>query len=290
MLRYAISVPNGGECGDPRILTELAHIAEDAGWDGIFLEDYIVYTNSEYYSLPGYPTYDPWVSLAAMAMRTTRIRLGTSVTPVSRRRPWKLAKEAVTLDHLSGGRVLLGAGAGDAEASFTAFGEAGSGSGKTRAELLDEGLEILAGLWSGEPFSYHGKHFTIAEVTCLPRPVQSPRIPIWVGGQWPLPGPTHRAARWDGSCLFKHTADGTWQDMTAQDVRELRAVVERERGSLEGYDIAVGGHQRGKDWEAERAHIRTVAEAGATWWAEWVPAADYATMRAAIARGPLFVV
>ncbi len=289
MLRHAISVPNGGECGDPRVLAEFAHIAEDAGWDGIFLEDYIVYTNSEYFSLPGNPTYDPWVSLAAMATRTTRIRLGTSVTPVGRRRPWKLAKEAVTLDHLSGGRVIIGAGAGDAEVSFTAFGEAGSSSGKTRAELLDEGLEILAGLWSGESFSYQGKHFTIAEVTCLPKPVQSPRIPIWVGGGWPLPGPTQRAARWDGSFLYKHTPDGTWQDMTAQDVGALRAFVAQQRGSLEGYDIAVGGHQRGKDWEAERAHIRSVAEAGATWWAEWVPANDVATMRAAVARGPLFV-
>lgn len=284
-MRYAISVPNGGECGDPRVLAELAHIAEEAGWDGIFLEDYIVYTNSEYYSLPGNPTYDPWVALAAMAMRTERILLGTSVTPVARRRPWKLAKEAVTLDHLSSGRVVLGVGSGDREASFTAFGD--DAPAKERAERLDEGLDILAGLWSGEPFSYHGKHFTVNEVTCLPKPVQSPRIPIWVGGGWPLPGPTRRAARWDGSCLFKHTSDGSWQDMTPADVAALRALVERERGSMDDYAIAVGGHQRGADWEAERAHIRSVAAAGATWWAEWVPAAGYATMRAAAQREPL---
>ena len=284
---YGISVPNGGECGDPRELAELAHIAEAAGWDGIFLEDYIVYSNTEYHSLPGYPTYDPWVSLAAMALRTERLRLGTAVTPLSRRRPWKLAKEAMTLDHLSNGRVILGVGSGDPEASFTAFGEAATA--RQRAEQLDEGLAILAGMWSGEPFSYHGKHFTVQEVLCLPTPVQSPRIPIWIGGAWPLPGPTRRATRWDGSCLFRHTIDGSWQDMTAEDVSALQTQVERARGSLQGYDIAVGGHQRGADWEAERAHIRSVAQAGATWWVEWVPAADRETMRAAVARGPLRV-
>src|SRR5579872_6746152 len=159
-MQYGLSLPNGGECGDPRILAELAHRAEDAGWDGIFLEDYIQYINDDYHSLPGAPTYDPWVALAATAMRTQRIRLGTSVTPLPRRRPWKLAREAVSVDILSGGRLTLGVGSGDSrDPSFSHFGE--SMDARQRAEQLDESLDILAGLWSGQPFSYHGKHYSV---------------------------------------------------------------------------------------------------------------------------------
>jgi alkanesulfonate monooxygenase SsuD/methylene tetrahydromethanopterin reductase-like flavin-dependent oxidoreductase (luciferase family) len=287
-MRYAISVPNGGECADPRILAELAHLAEDAGWDGIFLEDYIQYTNDTYHSLPGAPTYDPWVALAAMAMRTQRIRLGTSVTPLPRRRPWKLARETVSVDILSGGRLILGVGSGDTrETGFTHVGE--KMDARQRAELLDESLDILAGLWSGQPFSYQGKHYVVDEVTFLPTPAQSPRIPIWVGGGWPNSGPTQRAARWDGSCLYKQkqTKDGAWQDMTPDDVRALKGTIERQRTASAPFDIVIGGQERRDDWEQERAHIRSLTEAGATWWMEWIPAATLDTMRPAIERGPL---
>jgi len=287
-MRYALALPNGGECGHPHILADLAALAEASGWDALFLEDYICYTNDTYHSIPGAPTYDPWVALAAVAMRTERIRLGTSVTPLPRRRPWKLAREAVTLDHLSHGRLILGVGSGDVrEAGFAQVGE--PLDAKQRAAMLDESLEILAGLWSGQLFSYRGKHYAVENVTFLPAPVQSPRIPIWVGGGWPNPGPTQRAARWDGACLYKQTTDGSWQDMTPDDVRALRATVERQRTSAAPFEIAVGGRQRGADWEEERTLIRSLTEAGATWWSEWVPAADLATMQAAIARGPLRV-
>lgn len=119
---YAANLPNAGVSGDPRRLADLAELAEKAGWDAILLEDYIVYNLAE----GQLPTYDPWVALAAMAMRTTRLRLGTLVTALPRRRPWKLAREVLTLDHLSGGRVTLGVGLGDAKTdrSFTRFGEA----------------------------------------------------------------------------------------------------------------------------------------------------------------------
>jgi alkanesulfonate monooxygenase SsuD/methylene tetrahydromethanopterin reductase-like flavin-dependent oxidoreductase (luciferase family) len=287
-MQYALSLPNGGECADPRILADLAALAEDSGCDGLFLEDYISYTNDTYHSVPGAPTYDPWVMLAAAALRTNRIRLGTSVTPLPRRRPWKVAREAVTLDHLSNGRVILGVGSGDArEAGFTRVGEVLDA--KKRAELLDESLDILAGLWSGQPFTYRGKHFTVEEATFLPVPVQSPRIPIWVGGGWPLPGPTARAARWDGSCLYKQTSDNSWQDMTPEDIASLRATALRGRDPSLPFAIATGGRARGADWEQDRALIRSVAEAGATWWSEWIPAADLPTMHAAIARGPLAI-
>jgi alkanesulfonate monooxygenase SsuD/methylene tetrahydromethanopterin reductase-like flavin-dependent oxidoreductase (luciferase family) len=285
-MQYALALPNGGECSDPRILIDLAVLAEAAGWDGVFLEDYIVYMRGTYYSVPGSPTHDPWVLLAAMAMRTERIRLGTSVTPLPRRRPWKLAREAVSVDHLSGGRLVLGVGLGDVgEPGFARVGE--TGDVRQRAEMLDESLDILAGLWSGEPFSYRGKHYTVEDVTFLPRPVQLPRIPLWVSGGWPMKGPVQRAARWDGAMLYKHSTDGTWQDMMPEDVRSLRATIERQRAAETPYDIIIGGRRRRDDWDAERAHISALEEAGATWWWEWVPAAPLPAMRAAIERGPL---
>jgi alkanesulfonate monooxygenase SsuD/methylene tetrahydromethanopterin reductase-like flavin-dependent oxidoreductase (luciferase family) len=222
-------------------------------------------------------------------MRTNRIRLGTSVTPLARRRPWKVARETVTLDHLSSGRVVLGVGLGDtgesvgSDISFTHFGELMDA--RRRARMLDEALDVIVGLWSGEPFSYAGQHYQVKEVTFLPRPVQRPRIPIWVGGGWPLRGPTQRAARWDGSCLYRHKA----HELTPEDVRGLKALVQGQRGASAGYDIAVGGSPRRPDREEERAYIRSVAEAGATWWIEYIPpdAGDLEDVRAGIARGPL---
>ncbi len=139
-MRYGLELPNAGVGGDARTLGDLAQLAEAAGWDGIFLEDYLVWQGQA-----GVPTYDPWVALAAMAMRTQRIRLGTMVTPLSRRRPWKLAREAATLDHLSNGRLILGVGLGDiADQGFSNVGE--TTDLRQRARVVDEALEILAGL------------------------------------------------------------------------------------------------------------------------------------------------
>ena len=133
-MRYGLEISAAGACGDARTLADLAQLAEESGWDGVFLEDYIIHYDPTYVR-----TYDPWVALAAMALRTERIRLGTTVTPIARRRPWKLARELITLDHLSGGRMILGVGLGDgAEQSFTHFGEVTDP--KRRAEMLDEGL------------------------------------------------------------------------------------------------------------------------------------------------------
>lgn len=283
-MQYALGLPNGGAWGDARTLAELARLAEESGWDGVFLEDYIVWQ-----SQPDVPTYDPWIALAAMAMRTERIRLGTHVTALARRRPWKVAREAVTLDHLSNGRIILGVGLGDtgesvgSDISFTHFGEVAEA--RQRARMLDEALEVISGLWSGEPFSYEGQYYQVKEVTFAPRPVQTPRIPIWVGGGWPLKGPTQRAARWDGSCLYKHQE----HYLTPDDVCALRAIVQQQRGSLAGYEIAVGGSRRRPDWDEERAYIRSLVEAGATWWSEYLPpgVGDLEAVRTCIARGPL---
>lgn len=257
-MRYALNLGAAGPCGDARTMGELAALAEDAGWDGVLLEDYIVYQGRQ-----DIPTYDPWIALTAMALRTERIRLGTLVTPLSRRRPWKLARETVTLDHLSGGRLILGVAVGDA--SEPGFGRVGEVTdARRRAGMLDEALDVLVSLWNGEPFSFRGQHYRVEDVTFLPKPVQRPRIPIWVGGSYPHRRPLQRAARWDGAAIYRHTDDSSWRDMAPDEVREAKTFVESQRGAATPFDIAIGGRQRSDDWERDRALIESLAEAGAT--------------------------
>jgi alkanesulfonate monooxygenase SsuD/methylene tetrahydromethanopterin reductase-like flavin-dependent oxidoreductase (luciferase family) len=171
-LRRGLAVPCFAD--DPAYLVELGIGAERAGLDGFFLWDHLVHSGSG----DGPPIVDPWQVLAVVAARTSRIKLGTMITPVARRRPWKLAKEVTTLDLLSRGRVILGVGLGDpARVEFGLFGE--PAGRRVRAERLDEGLEVLAGLQTGQPFSYQGRHFTIGPVRFSPSPVQRPRVPVW---------------------------------------------------------------------------------------------------------------
>src|SRR5262245_28299835 len=235
-MQYALSLPNGGECAEPTVLAEFAQIAEAAGWDAILLEDYISYANDTYQSAPGNPTHDPWVALAAMATNTQTIRLGTCVTPISRWRPWHLARVTATLDHLSGGRLILGVGLGDlSDKGFTHFGEE-SDPGQ-RAELLDEGLDLLTDLWSGEPSRYSGKHYQVEEITFLPPPVQQPRIPIWVGGWVGTRAVVRRAARYDGICAYKLADTTRWEDFTADDIAAIRSDIEPHRTQEGAFDI-----------------------------------------------------
>jgi probable F420-dependent oxidoreductase len=283
-MRYCLNLPIGGPSAHPRILAGFAAAAEEAGWDAVFVEDYIVYQNRQ-----ELPAYDAWVALAAMAVATSRIRLGTMVTPIARRRPWKLARETVTLDHLSGGRLILGVGVGDPlDFTYAAFGE--ETDVRVRAGIVDEALEVLTGMWTGKPFSYHGRHFQVSEVTCLPPPVQQPRIPIWIGGAYPNPGPLRRAARWDGAVFYPAvepgSATGSDEPLLPQQVREIREFVEARRTSPGSFDIVAGGPERGPDPDRTRELIRQSAEAGATWFSEWIPPGDAATMRAVIAGGP----
>jgi alkanesulfonate monooxygenase SsuD/methylene tetrahydromethanopterin reductase-like flavin-dependent oxidoreductase (luciferase family) len=283
-MRYGLALPNGGICGDARILAELGCLAEQAGWEGVFVEDYIVHQSDG-----AVPTCDPWIALAAMAVGTRRVRLGTSVTPLSRRRPWKVAREAVALDQLSNGRFILGVGSGDAnEAGFSRVNEARDA--KERAAMLDEALDVILGLWTGEPFSYQGRHFQVNEMTFLPKPVQRPRIPILVGGGWPLRGPSLRAARYDGCCLYQQHADGKFTDWTPDGVRELKVFIEEHRPEEQRatpYEFMLGGRERSDDWEQDRALTKALAEAGVTWWVEYVSAGELDVMRESVRRGPL---
>jgi hypothetical protein len=271
-MRYGLALPTGGECGDPRFLVELAELAEETGWDGVFLEDYVWYQGDT-----AIATCNTWVALAGMAMRTREIRPGVEVVALPRRRPWNVAREAAAVDQLSEGRLIVGFGSGDkGDPGFTHVGE--ELDPRIRAERLDEGLAIVAGLWSGEPFSFAGKHYRVDEVTFRPLPVQEPRPPIWIGGGYPLRRPTERALRWDGSCLYREGAP--W--ISSDEVRELRG-----RAPSPAWDIAVGGQQRREDWDEEREHLRGVAAAGATWWVEWLPPASADVLREGVRRGPL---
>lgn len=275
-MRYGLALPIGGECGDPGFVVELAILAEASGWDGVFLEDYICFQGDA-----TAPTCDPWIALAAIAVETTRVRLGTMVTPLSRRRPWKVAREVTGMDRLSGGRMVLGVGLGDTgehvlgDTSFTAFGEVRET--RQRAEMLDEALEVVAGLLGDGSFSFSGSHYRVEPVDFVPKPVQRPRVPIWVGGGYPNPGPTRRALRWDGSCMYGTRA----HDLSVEDVADLR-----QRAGDRPFDICVGGRERR---EGDPAWLSAIAAAGATWWTEYLPAQSRDVMRQAIRRGPLRV-
>ena len=278
-MRFAIDISPAGAWGDPRTLAELAALAERAGWDGVFLEDYVFYPG-------GLDAYDPWVALAAIALATERVRIGPMITPLPRRRPWKVAAEAMTLDHVSRGRMVLGVGSGDPHSADTArLGE--PADPRARAARLDEALDMIDGLWRGEPVRHAGAAFRLDGVALRPRPVQRPRIPVWVGGQLTRRGPRERALRWDGACLYR-TTPPDWEDVTPADVRTLRADATARRGSADGFDIAVGGRARREDEAAERGYVTALAEAGATWWHEFLaPVTPLEAARAHIAGGPL---
>src|SRR5437762_9905314 len=275
-MKYGFIIPGG----DLRTIVELAQDAEEAGWDGVFYWDGICIEGAG-------PMYDPWITLAAIAMSTTRVKIGAVLTPVSRRRPWKLARETVTLDHLSGGRLILPVGLGALDDG--GFGKVVEPTDrKTRAELLDEGLDILAGLWSGRPFSYDGKHYHIEEMTFLPPPVQSPRIPVWVVGAWPRTRSMQRVLRWDGLLPNKINDDGSSGKITPEDISAMKAYIDENRPPGAPFDIIMEGETPGDDPAQAAAIARPFAQAGATWWheARWSSISNPGPVRERIRQGP----
>jgi alkanesulfonate monooxygenase SsuD/methylene tetrahydromethanopterin reductase-like flavin-dependent oxidoreductase (luciferase family) len=208
------------------------------------------------------PVFDPWVVLTAVAERTERIRLGPMVTPVARRRPWKLARETATLDHLSRGRLILGVGLGfPPDAEFGLLGE--DPDDRVRAARLDEGLDVLARLWSGELVDHDGAHYHVRETQFLPTPLQRPRIPVWVAGTWPSRPPFRRAARWDGVFPQGLDADGRMIPLDPAGYREVLAFVAEHRREAGAFDVVACGVANG-----DRAAVAPFEEAGATWWFE----------------------
>ena len=260
-MRYALNLPNFADYADARKVAALAAEAEAAGWDGFFVWDHMVYDKRQ-----RLPVADPWILLAAVVLATERLRLGPMVTPLARRRPWKVARETVTLDHLSGGRLILGVGLGTpAEDEFGAFGEPTEAA--TRAARLDEGLEVLTRLWSGETVSFEGRHYRVDQVAFQPTPVQRPRIPVFVAGVWPRRAPLRRAARFDGVVPLKVGAEELVM-LEADELAELLEVVRAERPGGGPFEVMVGGRTPGDDPAAARAVVEPLAAAGMTWWTE----------------------
>jgi alkanesulfonate monooxygenase SsuD/methylene tetrahydromethanopterin reductase-like flavin-dependent oxidoreductase (luciferase family) len=276
-VKYGIIVT----AGDPRAAAELAADAEAAGWDGVFTWDAITIGEMD--------TYDPWIVMAAMAMRTERVTLGAIVTPPPRRRPWKLARETMTLDRLSGGRLVLPVGLGTLDDG--AFGNVGEPiSARERAELLDESLAILDGLWSGEPFGFEGRHYRFAPMTFRPTPIQRPRIPVWVVGAWPKERSMRRVVRWDGIVCQATAPDGSGRSATPDDVRAIAKWVARERPrELRGlpFEIVIDGTTPADDAARAAAKVARFEAAGATWWidADW-DGATVESVRHRIQAGP----
>ncbi len=242
-MRYGVCLANLGTFSDPSVPVRVAQAADAGGWDGVFIWDHLAFAW-------GVPAADPWTVLAAIATSTERVRLGTAVTPVARRRPHVLAHQVATLDNLSGGRVTFGAGLGGSTSEFDKFGE--PTDPRVRAAKLDEGLELLRRLWSGEEVTHRGEHYTVEGVALAPPPVQR-RLPIWIGGN--RPASLLRAARWDG--WLADSADPTGMTLSPDDIARSIATIGRSRD----YDVAVLG-------ESGRGDPVAYAESGATWWLE----------------------
>ncbi|MFY4721251.1 LLM class flavin-dependent oxidoreductase [Streptomyces sp. LaBMicrA B280] len=261
-MRFSVNVPNFGDFADPRAVATVAVAAEQAGWDGLFVWDHVLHRRHQ-----GRPFGDPWMLLTAAALATSRIRLGTLLTPVPRYRPQQLARQVVTLDQLSGGRVILGAGlGGPVEDEYASFGD--TAGPRELAGRLDEGLELLTRFWSGGPVDHQGPNYTARDVTLLPATVQRPRPPVWIGGFWPRRAPMRRAARWDGAApLFETARHGSAPD--AAEVRELIAYVRAHRtaGGAHPFEFVLGGVTPA-DPAGARDVIGPLRDAGATWWDE----------------------
>ncbi|HET6735683.1 LLM class flavin-dependent oxidoreductase [Mycobacterium sp.] len=250
-LQSALWLPIFDELADPVVVARLAAEAEEAGWHGVFVWDHVRWRE------PVQQVADPWITLAAIATATERLRFGPMVTPLARRRPAKVARETATLDRLSGGRLTLGVGLGS-----NRFADELSATGeelddRRRAQMLDESLEILAAAWSGMPVHHHRPHYTVDGISFLPTPVQRPGVPVWAAG---LPGsvkPLRRAARHDG--FFPVNLEHP--DQLADVVSTITGLRERK---MTRYDIAAP--------LPPGADPAPYAKAGATWWlAEFAP-------------------
>lgn len=266
---------------DPMDLVRLAVEAEAAGFDGFFIWDHIVFANDG----QGPDIVDPWAVLSVAAAQTSAIVLGPMITPVPRRRPWVLARQTATLDRLAHGRTVFGVGIGSpAHGDFGIFGE--PTDERTRAAMLDEGLDVLAGLWTGQTFRYRGEHYSVESARFRPPPVQQPRIPVWVGGVLPAKAPMRRAARWDAAVPIRFR-DHVLARPSAQDIADVGELVRERRGSLDDYDLVVWA-EVAPDPIAVLDELPAYAEAGTTWWIETAKSEPdwYAGLRTRIARGP----
>jgi alkanesulfonate monooxygenase SsuD/methylene tetrahydromethanopterin reductase-like flavin-dependent oxidoreductase (luciferase family) len=283
MIRFAIDLPNFGPFSDPAHVIAFARLAEHAGWDGFFLWDHLDRPTK-------HPLLDPWMALAAVAVSTERLKLGALVTPLPRRRPWKVAREAVALDQLSQGRAIFGAGLGSGRhEEWENFGE--QTDAKQRGVMLDEGLDIIAGLWSGQPFSYNGQYYRVQGSTFTPPPVQQPRIPIWIAGVWPNKAPLRRAARWNGVCPLLPDVDSL---AAMQDAITFTQSCRADPSTP--FDFVYITRPQRHDTPAFADQVAQAADMGVTWWieefrapwfgTEWTDPWNVDAMRDQVIAGP----
>ncbi|HWV22806.1 MAG TPA: LLM class flavin-dependent oxidoreductase [Thermomicrobiales bacterium] len=283
-MKHGLTAPNFGTFGDITRLVEFTREADAAGWDGFFLWDHLQTIDLP----PDGPVIDPWIAMAAIASQTERLRLGAMVTPLSRRRPWKVARETVTLDHLSNGRLIVGAGiGGDYYREFSGFGE--PVGDRLHAAKLDEALEILDRLWTGESVTFDGEHYHLENITFNPTPVQQPRIPIWLAGIWPGTKPFQRAAKWDG--IFPlYRPDGVFPP---EEIRAMVDYIRRFRTSEAPFDVVIStkSHEPGKTdplpSDEYLSELAALEDAGVTWSMQGLHlAASIDEVLAVIRQGP----
>lgn len=249
-LKFGVALPYG----NARMAARLAALAEEAGWDGCFLGDAIW-------------CEDPMIALAAAAMTTRRIRLGPMIIPMPLRRPWKVASESLALDHLSDGRLILGLGAGAVWMGWQGFPDEVTDT-RARAEMLDESIDILTLLYQRKQFDYSGRHYhlklsLVDEMHYPPKPVQQPRIPLWVVGIWPRKKSMRRVLKCDGVLVEK-----IGEETTPEDICEIKTYVKANRTLTTPFDIVVSGKTAGLERAQLQAKLLPRQEAGLTWWIE----------------------
>ena len=268
-MRYGFIIPDMSDATTDAIVA-LARDAEAAGWDAIFFWD-------------GDWGYSPWITLAAMAVHTRHVRLGAILHPLAWRQPWLFARETASLDQLSQGRLIVSIGLGAVDQQDFARGRTRFGEPvdrKVRAQLLDEGLEVVNRLWSGQAITFQGEHYQIEGFKMRPTPVQSPRIPIWAVGVWGRPKSMARVLRCDGIL--------TEASVPVAQVEAIKVFVEERRTLTSPFDIVMEADTREDTPEQAQAKVRDWAKAGVTWWVEtmWSPESTVADARARIQQGP----
>jgi probable F420-dependent oxidoreductase len=251
-MRFGIDICTLGDRSDPRVAVELAVLAEDAGWDSVFVWDHLAFAW-------GVPSADAWVTLAAIAQATRRIRIGTAVAVPPRHQPATLAATIASLDLVSDGRFILGAGIGGVDAEFTSFGD--PADARVRAARLDESLDVMTALWSGKTVHHQGEHYAVDGVTMAPTPLQKPRVPVWIGGA--SKPALRRAARWDGWLAGGDDQDGR-MTMSPARLAEHVAYIREHRESTEPFEVGLTGASE----PGSQAMFSAYAEAGATLWLE----------------------
>jgi alkanesulfonate monooxygenase SsuD/methylene tetrahydromethanopterin reductase-like flavin-dependent oxidoreductase (luciferase family) len=287
-MKFGIYLPNFGAFADARLLAEIAGEAEQANWDGCFIWDHLVRSIVAL-------AVDPWIAMSAMAMKTSHIKLGALVTPLARRRPWKLARETVSLDHLSNGRLIFGIGLGGTSGQSVEWENFGEVTDLVqRADKMEEALEILLGLWSGKPYSFKGEYFEVKESIFLPPPLQQPRIPIWAAGNWPHKAPFRRAARLDGAVPQVHPQP---RETPLSLMMEVIQFLRNLRGDLKDFDIVYGVPPTPReDKNRTEEIVAPFRDAGVTWWneqiypihfgADWTEEWPVSAMMRHIRKGP----